>query len=1652
MSDMPIELASTYVRVGISAEGLGQGIVKSLKGSTSTFATVLGKAGKTGGNAFTKAFAGQSKGVETDAKTKQDALTKTVESATARVAKARESEAAAARKVEIAQAKLNEVKSKQGATDSQILTAQDRLVNAQARQATAARRVENEVTRLKGAQNELKSATEGATASSQRAAKGIGAAFAGASKSVGKAAGAMRTGLSQALSNIKAGNWSALRTQAIGAFNVITTSARRMGESVAAAIRDRIPPSAVGAFNTVTSAARRMGESVAAVIRNALKGDWSAIGRQARGAFDSIVTSARSAAKGVGSAFASVKSSVGAVGDTIKKAFTGDIKGALADVKGAAGRVGGAFKNIGGSLSGLAGRVGGALKSVVARFRGDGAAAGQQFVEGAEQNMGSGQGSRIGGMFRANFLAGLAVNAITGALKGVGKAISGAFSGGWNRLMNIDEAKIKLQTLGIDTEAAMARVNSAVDGTRFAISDAADMAAQLGAGGMQAGAEMERWLKMTGDMAQFANKDFAEMQQLVQQVALEGRVTGETLNRFPLAASALSEKLGVTQAEVRELASQGKISADDFASAIEGKIGGAAQNAGASFGSMMANVKTAMAAGMANLLEPFKNAAIPLAGAFLGVAKGIRDGITKPLGEALGGALEPFSKKVAEDFSPEKVQEQVTAWSGKLISGVQGAFTILSTGEFPGFEAMGFEEDSGFVTFLFGVRDAFTGLKDAVGGFVEGFGGTDVLFGTLKDLLPVLMGPLGMLKSAFTDVFAGEGIDMAGFGRTVGEVLGPIAQTAAELAATLTGALGTALAAILPAVIDVATVLGEALGDALTQIAPVLGRLAVAVMPLFAQIVAALAPVVAQLVGALAPLIAGLVAQLAPILVQIVQILLPPLMRLFQALVPVVVALLQAIMPVVTTLVAALAPILVTLVQALLPPLARVLGMVADVITTVVLPIIEILAKIISVLLVGAIKALMPIVATVFGFVATTIGNAMDVISGIITLVMAIIRGDWSTAWNAIKQIASAVWSQIKATISFFINLIKSIIVGVLVALKAIWTATWEAIKWLASAAWRWLRDTAISIFNALKDRTVAIWTGLRDRVVGLANNVKNWVLDRFRSLKAGAEDTFRKMVEGIKRIWNGLKEAAKAPVKFVIETVLNKGLIGGWNALIGLLKLPDKLKVGKIKMPEGFAGGGRPGRKNIVPGRRSDGVDSTMAFTSQGAPIARVDPGEGIIRYASMRKLDRTAPGAFEHINRTGTLPGFFHGGRIPTPGPVRPHGLPYYGARWAGDMGYGMGSPVYAWNDGQVSTINRWGYSYGHHIRINHGGLGQSLYAHLSRILVSAGQLVKQGDKIGEIGSTGKSTGPHLHFEIRGGNAPIGQGVADEGGGGLFSMATQWITDKLKAPVEKFLNAVPGAGVFKDAAVEVGKMALDKAMDKIRSIIPSFGDNSMSGGAASASWVDNATLLMKAGKQLGASRRAMKIALMTAAQESSMGTNRTAMTRINSDGDVGWFQQRATRGDGTVSQLADPLYALRVFLFGTRANNGWHVPGLYNKAWQNMGLGQAAQAVQVSAFPRAYDKWADEAESWLRGFGYASGTVHATPGWHLVGEEGPELVRFRGGEKVLDAADTGDALGGPRQQFVFSPQVRNGDQDLRRSFEDFMWDARQAAKGVAA
>jgi murein DD-endopeptidase MepM/ murein hydrolase activator NlpD len=83
--------------------------------------------------------------------------------------------------------------------------------------------------------------------------------------------------------------------------------------------------------------------------------------------------------------------------------------------------------------------------------------------------------------------------------------------------------------------------------------------------------------------------------------------------------------------------------------------------------------------------------------------------------------------------------------------------------------------------------------------------------------------------------------------------------------------------------------------------------------------------------------------------------------------------------------------------------------------------------------------------------------------------------------------------------------------------------------------------------------------------------------------------------------------------------------------------------------------------------------------------------------------------------------------------------------------DIAGRLGNPIYAADHGVVVYAGWNDYGYGEMIVIDHGSGWQTLYAHLSVINVNCGQEVYQGDTIGLMGSTGKSTGPHLHFEMR-------------------------------------------------------------------------------------------------------------------------------------------------------------------------------------------------------------------------------------------------------------------------------------------------------------
>jgi LysM repeat protein len=125
---------------------------------------------------------------------------------------------------------------------------------------------------------------------------------------------------------------------------------------------------------------------------------------------------------------------------------------------------------------------------------------------------------------------------------------------------------------------------------------------------------------------------------------------------------------------------------------------------------------------------------------------------------------------------------------------------------------------------------------------------------------------------------------------------------------------------------------------------------------------------------------------------------------------------------------------------------------------------------------------------------------------------------------------------------------------------------------------------------------------------------------------------------------------------------------------------------------------------------------------------------------------------GSSSSYNSGGSTGSFSH----PAPGAMRSQGIHGYNAV---DLAGSYGSAIRSAADGQVivAKASGWNGGYGSYIVVKHNNGTQTLYAHLSSVQVGVGQYVGQGETIAGMGNSGKSTGTHLHFEVRGGRNPF-------------------------------------------------------------------------------------------------------------------------------------------------------------------------------------------------------------------------------------------------------------------------------------------------------
>ena len=447
-------------------------------------------------------------------------------------------------------------------------------------------------------------------------------------------------------------------------------------------------------------------------------------------------------------------------------------------------------------------------------------------------------------------------------------------------------------------------------------------------------------------------------------------------------------------------------------------------------------------------------------------------------------------------------------------------------------------------------------------------------FGTLKNIVFDLAGILGGVFSAMASGSAPLSAIADGLDRANAAVNGPLWQgtlssifsamgTAASYAFQGVGSLGQAFVSLAPTLSTILPLVGQIIEVGLNGISTALQNPAfqgglesffqnvlIAVqalapaMPALGEAFGALATVGGELLAAVAPLIAQLVEQLAPVMTQLAELLAPIIEQLGAALMPVI----QALGPVLSALFAVLGPLINDLLAAIVPAI----GPIVSALSAALIPAFQLVGT--------TVKALMPIVLPIINIIKDTIVNAMKVIQGIINVVMGIITGNWSQAWNGIKQIGSGVWNFIKSAFSNF----GSAIVGIA---KAAWnllgsaiSAGWNLIKSGASAAWNGITSTISSGVS----RAVNFVRNLPNSIRNIFSNAGSWLLSAGKNIINGLLNGISSMIGAVKNKLSRLTSMlpswkGPAPVDKVLLTpageMIMQGLINGLESQYGAVR-----------------------------------------------------------------------------------------------------------------------------------------------------------------------------------------------------------------------------------------------------------------------------------------------------------------------------------------------------------------------------------------------------------------------------------------------------------------------------------------------------------------
>jgi len=988
-------------------------------------------------------------------------------------------------------------------------------------------------------------------------------------------------------------------------------------------------------------------------------------------------------------------------------------------------------------------------------------------------------GTRAGAGFQTSF-AKNATSRLGGALKagivGAGvtamAALGVTITKGFSRLSAIEQAEAKLKGLGNSTKVVQSIMTDALNsvrGTAFAMDEAATTAATAVAAGIKPGKELENYLRLVADAATIAGTDMAEMGSIFNQTTTSGKVMSDDLNALadrglPI-FTWLQEAYNVSAVELKKMVTRGEVDAVTFRKVITENIGGAALASGDTTVGAWKNMWASISRIGANVLKGvFPN----IRGALVGITGlfGKLEPIATVVGTKIGGALTTaagaaqlfvgaFTGKGSDAFVPEQ-------WMNPLIDAggrVRGIFDDLT----PVFQS------------LAPVAKSVFGL---IGTYVEGaaknYGGLFAQIGPSLINIVQQVAPIAQMIIA-----------------TVTRILGQVLPLIGRIAQ----GVGGLIIAIMPGVQKIITAVSGAVQVILPVVEQIVGTLMSALeqnWPTIKMIFESIGSIVGEVFG----LVAEIVTQFAALFSQVWTALGPVLLPLIQNVFGTLIGIIGGAFKIIDGLIKVITGVLTGDWQKAGEGLQLIVGGLWQAITSI---------------FGGAIEGLKITFGALINFLITSTEGLRTNIATVFTAIGGVFTWLWENvaspvfkaigdAWNFLALAFRIAYEKIfKPVIDIFAKIFtvfaRVTFLGATTILGALWSSVAKAFEFIYNTVIRpvinffadkikWLQGVMAAVGLAIRNAFAFIGTKINDvynavikpvigfladrlrdvrrvmDIVGTAmrlafgligtkiNDVYNQtikpIIDAFGTAIEGLQTIFDEVQKAIGVVWDKIAETVKKPIDFVVNTVINQGLIGPKDGSGGGFNfLAKKVGVDPIDLIPWPPAGWQHGGPVFGSGRQRRGRDRIPAY---------LDHEEHVWTREEMARFPggHAAMAKWRSDVRTGRFAGGLQGGGRVWPGTTRALSGSYSGHSGI-DIPDGRGMPIYAAGDGSI-TYSGWGRGYGNAVfQSLEGGL-TAVYGHTLRVLAQVGQLVKAGQRIALVDSTGNSSGNHIHFEING------------------------------------------------------------------------------------------------------------------------------------------------------------------------------------------------------------------------------------------------------------------------------------------------------------